>query len=68
MQNAIEFITKKNGKIIEIPEEYINQISGEFRVILLLDEKPKKANRKRKFKALSVDTKNFKFNRDEIYD
>ncbi|MCL4361001.1 hypothetical protein M1446_01430 [Candidatus Dependentiae bacterium] len=67
---AIEFITKKKqGGIIEIPKEYANQISGEFRVILILDVKPKKkVSHKREFKALKVKTKKFKFNRDEIYD
>jgi hypothetical protein len=69
MQNAIEFITKKKkGEIIEIPKEYADEVSGEFRVILILNAKPKKkAARKRVFKALKLDTKAFKFNRDEIY-
>jgi len=70
MLNAIEFITeKKKGGMIEIPEEYADEVSGEFRVILILTAKPKKkATRKRVFKALKLDTKGFKFNRDEIYD
>lgn len=70
MQNAIEFITKKKkGRMIEIPEEYADDVSGEFRVILILSAKPKKKTaRKRVFKALKVNTKGFKFNRDELYD
>ena len=40
MQNAIEFITKKKqGKMIEIPAEYIDKVQGEFRVILILNKK-----------------------------
>jgi len=67
---AIEFITKKKqGGMIEIPEEYANEVSGEFRVILILNVKTeKKVARKREFKAFKVKTKDFKFNRDEIYD
>ncbi len=67
---AIEFITKKKrGDVIEIPKEYADEISGEFRVILILKAKPKKkAVQKREFKAFKVKTKGFKFNRNEIYD
>ena len=68
MQKAIEFITKKNGRIIEIPAEYMNEISEEFRVILLIHQKPKTSSKKRIFNALKVDTKDFKFNRDDIYE
>ena len=70
MQNAIEFVAKKKkGSIIEIPKEYADEVSGEFRVILILNTKPaKKPARKRVFKAIKVNTKGFKFNRDEIYD
>lgn len=55
--------------MIEIPEEYANEITGEFRVILILNAKPvKKTARKKDFKAFKVDTTGFKFNRDELYD
>lgn len=68
---AIEFITKKKqGKMIEIPEEYLEKVSGQFRVILLL-EIPKEAptvKKKKVFKALKIKTKGFKFNRDDAYD
>ena len=69
MQSAIEFMTKKKGaRTIEIPEEYAGDISGEFRVILILNKEPqKKTARKRVFNAFEVKTKGFKFNRDEIY-
>lgn len=67
---AIEFTTKvKQGKIIEIPNKYLENISGEFRVIILLEKKskPKKAGKK-EFKALKIKTKGLKFNREEIYE
>lgn len=67
---TIEFTTKKKqGGIIEIPQKYAKEVSGEFRVILILKAKPeKKVVRKREFKAFKVKTKGLKFNRNEIYD
>ena len=65
---AIEFITKKKrGGMIEIPEEYAADVSGEFRVILIVPEPKKKIVKKREFKAVKIKTKGFKFNRDDIY-
>lgn len=69
---AIEFFTiAKDGKSIEIPKKYAKQVSGEIHVILLLNEKttPKspKNSAKKKFGALKLKTKGFKFNRDDIY-
>ena len=67
---AIEFITtKKQGRMIEIPKKYADEVLGEFRVILILKSEPeKKVVRKREFKAFRAKTKGLKFNRDEIYD
>lgn len=70
---AIEFIAQKNrDKMIEIPAEHVNALSGSFRVIILLDQdevKPKVAKKKRpEFKAVKLKTKGFKFNREELYD
>lgn len=67
---TIEFITKKKqGRIIEIPQKYAKEVSGEFRVILILKSKPeKKVIRKREFKAFKAKTKGLKFDRHEIYD
>lgn len=66
---AIEFIVEKqHGKIIEIPEQYLDAISGTFRVIILLDSTPESEPvRKREFKAVKLKTKDFKFNREELY-
>jgi hypothetical protein len=70
MQNAIEFVaTKKNNRLIEIPEEFIDEISGQFRVILLLDkttQTPKSP--KKELTALKVALNGYKFNRDDAYD
>jgi hypothetical protein len=70
MKKAIEFVThKKNNRTIEIPEEYADEVSGEFRVILILDAQPqKKVPCERKFEAVRIKTQGFKFNRDEIYE
>lgn len=68
---AIEFTSKvTQGKNIEIPHEYINQVSGTFRVILLLEPKDgtSKKSRKKKFDAFRIATKELKFDRNEIYD
>lgn len=57
MQHAIEFITtKKNNRLIEIPEEFIDEISGEFRVILLLNQSTQeKKSKNHDFTALKSD-------------
>ena len=70
MQHAIEFITtKKNNRLIEIPEEFIDEISGEFRVILLLNQPTQeKKSKHNDFTALKVELKGYKFNRDDAYD
>lgn len=67
---AIEFVTHaKRGKMIEIPEEYKNNVSGEIRVIILISKKNEPEKKpKKEFKALNLKTKGFKFNRQEIYD
>jgi hypothetical protein len=40
---AVEFTTKKKqGGMIQIPEEYISEVSGEFRVIIIINAEPKK--------------------------
>lgn len=70
MQHAVEFITKKKqGRMIEIPAEYVDSVKGEFRVILILNTPPKqkKVVKKKTFEAFKVKTKGFKFNRDDAY-
>lgn len=67
---AIEFVTTtKPGNMIQIPQEYCSDISGQFRVILLFENKEEvKRKPKKTFNALRIKTKDFKFNREEIYD
>ncbi len=70
MQNAIQFTTHKTDeRFIEIPKEFINDVSGEFQVILILKQisEQKKAP-KREFNAFKINTKGYKFNRDDAYD
>ncbi len=70
MQNAIQFVTHKiDERFIEIPKEFVNDISGEFQVILILKQTPEpKKTSKREFNALKVELKGYKFNRDDAYD
>lgn len=67
---ALEFVAKvKQGKLIEIPMELQDKISGEFRVIILMDLKDEQETKSPKeFKALKLKTKNFKFDRDALYE
>lgn len=63
---AIEFVTTKEKGMIKIPKEYLDLLSNEFRVIILVDPIKKKKQRKKKlFSSVKIDTKGFKFNRDE---
>ena len=68
MKSVIEFIAeKKQGGMIEIPKEYADDVSGKFRVIIILNNAEKNIAHQREFKAVQLKTKGFKFNRDEIY-
>lgn len=62
---AIEFIAKAKDGIIEIPKEYIKNLENEVRVIILVEAKTEKKAKKKKLTALSIKTKNLKFDRDE---
>lgn len=67
---AIEFVSQEKQGKIEIPQEYLERVTGQFRVILLLEgpTEPLKSKKKKTFKALKIKTKGFKFNRDDAYD
>lgn len=61
---AFEFVTKAEDGIIKIPKQFVENLSNEFRVIILVDQQ--KINKKlRKFDAVRFTTKDLKFNRDE---
>jgi hypothetical protein len=77
--NAIEFSAKIKNGVIKIPQQYLQNVqNGDAKIIVLMREKSvmqntnivkrrqiKKNTVKRKFKALSLDTKGFKFSRKE---
>ena len=64
MLQAFEFnsVIDKEG-IIYIPQQYLSNISSPVKVILLSNGKPN--NRNIHFSAINLETKGFKFNRDE---
>jgi len=63
---AIEFIAKIKDGTIKIPKKYLNKLSEEFRVIILINSESGVGELKKKpFAALSIKTKDFHFDRDE---
>ena len=62
---AIEFVTKQKDGIIEIPKKYLKNLKDEFRVIILINAEPQKTKKRPSFKALEMETRGFKFDRDE---
>lgn len=63
---AIEFVTKVENGNIKVPNKYLPELTDEFRVIILIEQKEKKISKKKKsFKAFAIDTKGLKFDRDE---
>ncbi len=60
---AIEFITKIHNGIIKIPKEYRESLRDRIRVIIMPDNK-KTGISEKKFNALKLKTKDFKFDRD----
>lgn len=61
---AIEFITTPENGTIKIPTQYIQDLTSEIRVIILINpDEPKRAVKK--FDAISISTKDLKFDRDE---
>lgn len=65
--DTIEFDAIQENGMIKIPRQYINNISGPFRVIIMFDKDRKtEANElSSMFKAVKIKTKDFKFNREE---
>ncbi|MCL2808483.1 MAG: hypothetical protein FWD24_00295 [Treponema sp.] len=53
-----------NGGIIHIPQQYLTKIFSPVKVIILTNEKVPN-NKNENFSAISLETKGFKFNRDE---
>jgi hypothetical protein len=59
---VVEFQSKISNGVIQIPAQYIGKINEEVKVILLSKEKKEKKDR---FSIVEIDTKEFKFNREE---
>jgi hypothetical protein len=74
MQEAIQFETNVESGVIRIPEQYIRAVPATVKVTLVPVASPRvKAGEKAKpdaltlddFSALKINTKGFKFNREE---
>ena len=61
---AFEFNSTVEGGIIKIPDKYLDQIISPVKVIVLTQDNHYPVYKK-KFKAMSLDTRSFKFNRDK---
>ena len=63
---AIQFNSKINNGVIDIPKEYRDQIKQleKAKIIVLSDKVPSKT-KKGKFNAISINTKGFQFSREE---
>ena len=59
---AYEFNSTIDNGIIRIPEQYLDKIRSNVKVIVLSQEIPEKAGSE--FSALCIHTKGFKFDRD----
>lgn len=64
---AIEFIAQAEAGTIKIPKKYLKNLEGKVRVIILIENELKKDHeqKKPKFSALKIKTKDLKFNRNE---
>jgi hypothetical protein len=62
---AYEFssVVEKEG-IIHVPQQFLKEISSPVKVILLTGEKNPK-DRNKHFSAMTLETKSFKFDREE---
>ncbi|MCL2860069.1 MAG: hypothetical protein FWF46_05850 [Oscillospiraceae bacterium] len=62
---AIEFQSKINNGIIQIPIEYQEQIKEVKNAkVIVLTEQVQKVNKSNKFNAMSIKTKGYKFDRE----
>jgi hypothetical protein len=61
---AFEFNSIIEKGFVRIPERYANRITSPVKVIILAEDHPR-PSRKKQFAAMSLDTRGFKFDRDE---
>ena len=64
---AIMFKAITKEGTIEIPKKFLSQIPDNSNVIIIIEKNVSLKKSKKKLTSLNVDTKNFKFNRDDIY-
>jgi hypothetical protein len=60
---AIEFVSKAHDGVVDLPSEYQGWNGKNVRVILLEDAN-ESAKRKTLFKAATISTRGYRFNRD----
>lgn len=60
---AIEFLSKAHDGVVDLPREHQGWNGKQVRVILL-DTSGEPANRKTLFKAVTISTRGYRFNRD----
>ncbi|OHD14278.1 MAG: hypothetical protein A2086_09600 [Spirochaetes bacterium GWD1_27_9] len=69
---AIEFETDIKNGIIKIPSKYNNFLNRKVKLIILSEESAqynqKDYSTEDFFSKYNIDLKNYKFNRDELYD
>ncbi|HCE42017.1 MAG TPA: hypothetical protein DET40_00520 [Lentisphaeria bacterium] len=66
---AVEFEADVKGKTIKVPDMLSGLADKHVKIILLFNDSPAKAKSpRRKFSAVGINTKNFKFNRAELYE
>lgn len=60
---AIEFVSKAHDGVVDLPSEYQGWNGKNVRVILL-DDVNEASKRKTQFKAATISTRGYRFNRD----
>ncbi len=60
---AIEFVSKAHDGVVDLPSEYQGWNGKNVRVILL-DDVNEASRRKTQFKAATISTRGYRFNRD----
>ena len=70
---AVEFETTIKNGIVHIPKEYKDlQVKQEVRFLIMYDSddeyKTNTRKRKKEMSAISIDTRGFKFDRDEAHE
>jgi len=72
MEEAIILEAKAKKGVIQatIPNKYLNLLREKLKIIIILEENLEKQPKKKrkKFSSAGIDTKNIKFNREELYD